>query len=313
MNSNNKPQSALYAFYMAHKFLYQYGVHWLPVDIFGIISQQSNWRLKYADALAYEIGCDTQHVIDHVMRSKDGVAMYDVKSRQYDIILNNDESIPGTRMLWTATHEIGHIYMGHLTGGLTKVTADLLSADEYDRLEFEADTFAGEVLASKWLMRQLDIVDVSDISLLCGISDDAAVNRYKKATADYQFIPANAVFTVSNFASYMKDVTVCRRREDFENMQRFLSLNPVQPMLAKPKPPFLRRPGSCPYCGNARSVSAEATFCSACGKPIKQGAKVSVEHCEHVNPKEAAFCEICGNRVFRIKRGFCLEECEVEE
>ena len=49
--------------------------------------------------------------------------------------------------------------MGHLTNKRTKITADLLSTEEYDQLEFEADVFAGEVLASKWLMRQLDIVD----------------------------------------------------------------------------------------------------------------------------------------------------------
>lgn len=312
MNSDNKSQSVLRAFYMAHKFLYDFGVHWLPVDIFEIIAQKSNWQLKYVDRLAYEIGKDEQYVLDHVMRSKDGIAMYDVKSDQYDIILNNDASIPKTRMLWTATHEIGHIYMGHLTNKHTKVTSDMLSADEYNRLEFEADTFAGEVLASKWLMRQLDIVDESDIALLCGISDDAALNRYKRATEDYHFIPANAVFTISNFSSYIKDITVCRERTDFEAMGRFIHQNPIQPKLAKPKPPFLRKPGSCPYCGNTHGITAESNFCIACGSALKPGMKKSNGHCDHINSKEAAFCERCGNRVYRIKQGFCFEECEIE-
>jgi hypothetical protein len=41
---------------MAHKFLLEFGIRWFPVDPFEIISRQKNWRLKYADALAYEIG-----------------------------------------------------------------------------------------------------------------------------------------------------------------------------------------------------------------------------------------------------------------
>lgn len=313
MSLVNKSDSALRAFYWAHKFLNEFGIHWLPVEAFDIIAKQDNWRLKYVDTLAYEIGKDKQYVLDHVMRSKDGVAIYDVRLDQYNIILNNDESIPKTRMLWTAVHEIGHIYMGHLTNKRTKITADLLSTEEYDQLEFEADVFAGEVLASKWLMRQLDIVDEEDIAIICGISDDAALSRYKKATEDYNFIPANAVFTIHNFASYIKDITVCRAREDFEEKGRFLHQNPVQNKLAKPKPPFLRKPGSCPYCGNDHGITPKSNFCIACGSALKPGVKMADEYCDHINLKEAAFCELCGNRVYRIKQGFCFEECEIDD
>lgn len=311
MSSINNSEAALRTFYKAHGFLHEFGIHWLPVNPYDIIALQKNWRLKYVHQLAKEIGKSEDYVCDHIMRSKDGLAMYDVARDQYDIILNASDNIPQTRMLWTAVHEIGHIYMGHLKDNkVTSITADLLSAKRYNQLEFEADIFAGEVLASKWIMRHLDIVDERDIAMICGISDDAALSRYKKATENYSFEPANAVFTIHNFAGYMKEITVCRNRENFE-LGRFISQNPVQSKLLKPKPPFLRKPKSCPYCGNENGITAESNFCIACGSTLKIGFPQTHDTCDHINDKDAAFCENCGSRVFRTRQGFCFEDWEV--
>jgi len=311
MSLRNESEAALRVFYAAHKFLNDFGICWLPVDPIDIIARQSNWRLKYVHQLAEEIGKSISYVCDHVMRSKDGLAMYDAACDQYDIILNAGDEIPQTRMLWTAIHEIGHIYLGHLKSSRVRsITADNLDIDVYDQLEFEADIFAGEVLASKWIMRHLDIVDERDIALICGISDDAALSRYKKATEDYTFEPANAVFTLHNFADYIKEVTVCRDEADFE-LGRFISHNPVQPKLSKAIPPFLRKPGTCPHCGNTHGISTQSNFCIACGNALIKGHQITQSPCDHLGDKAAAFCELCGSRVFRTRQGFCFEECEV--
>ncbi|MEQ8235616.1 MAG: ImmA/IrrE family metallo-endopeptidase [Syntrophomonadaceae bacterium] len=311
MRVRNESEAALRVFYAAHKFLHDFGIRWLPVSPIDIIRSQPNWRLKYVHQLALEIGKTTDYVCDHVMRSKDGLAMYDVARDQYYIILNAGDEIPQTRMLWTATHEIGHIYLGHLRDSkVTSITADNLEFELYNQLEFEADIFAGEVLASKWIMRHLDIVDERDIALICGISDDAALNRYKKATEDYSFEPANAVFTLHNFGEYMKEVTVCRDRDDFE-FGRFISQNQIQQMLPKPLPPFLRKPGTCSRCGNTRGITSQSNFCIACGSSLQKGLMSAHEPCDHVNSKDAAFCELCGYRVYRTRQGFCFEDWAV--
>lgn len=311
MSSRNESEAALRVFYAAHKFLHDFGIRWLPVNPIDIISSQPNWRLKYVHQLAFEIGKSTDYVCDHVMRSKDGLAMYDVARDQYDIILNAGDEIPQTRMLWTATHEIGHIYLGHLKNNkVTSITANNLDFDLYNELEFEADIFAGEVLASKWIMRHLDIVDERDIALICGISDDAALSRYKKATEDYSFEPANAVFTLHNFGEYMKEVTVCRDRDDFE-LGRFIRQNQIQQKLTKPLPPFLRKPGTCPQCGNTQGITSQSNFCIACGSALQKGLMRAPEPCDHVNSKDAAFCELCGYRVYRTRQGFCFEDWAV--
>lgn len=309
MPSRNDDRRTLWVFYMAHKFIYDYGIRWLPVNPEDIIDKNPNWRMKYVTELAYETSQTEQHILDHVMRSQDGLSIYDVKADRYDIIINAADSIPPGRVLWTKMHEIGHIYLGHLNENrLTEIVKDELPAEVYHQMEFEADMFAGEVLASKWLMRNLDICDDRDITFICGISDEAARIRYQKATEDYQFTPANVIFTLRQFGEYLKEITICRSRDEID-MAKFVKFNSPARKYPKPKAPFLRKAGECPYCG--RSYSEKANFCSHCGSALKKGVLRSTEHCDNIQSPDASYCECCGNQVLRIRQGFCFEECEI--
>ena len=310
MPLSDKGESALRVFYMAHRFMNEFGIRWLPVNPEDIIDQRPNWHLKYVHQIAYETGETEEHILNHVMRSQDGLSMYDVKKDSYDIIINAADGIPEGRVLWTKMHEIGHIYLGHLEkNAVTELRKEELGEDLYNQLEFEADTFAGEVLASKWLMRQMDIISESDISEICGISDTAALNRYKRATEEYSFIPANVTFTLHRFEEYLKEITVCADRSEID-LGHFAQVNQPHVMFRKPMAPFLRKPGICPYCG--QTYSKEARFCSHCGSALKKGTKrIPGAYCWNRQSEGAAFCEKCGNPVLRIRQGFCLEECEL--
>lgn len=309
MPSLNDDNRTLWVFYMAHRFIYEYGIHWLPVNPEDIIDANPNWQLKYVSQLAYETGQSEQYILDHVMRSQDGLSIYDVKADRYDIIINAAENIPPGRVLWTKMHEIGHIYLGHLKQNhLTEIKKDELPPNVYVQMEFEADMFAGEVLASKWLMRNLEIYDEHDITFICGISDEAARNRYRKATEDYQFTPANVVFTLHQFDNYLKEITICRDKEDLE-MAKFAKINHPTRKYPKPKAPFLQVTGECPFCGSR--YSNNANYCPCCGSALKKGIIRSTKHCGNIQSSDASFCECCGNSVFRIRQGFCFEECEI--
>ena len=311
MPSLNKGERAQRVFYMAHKFINDFGIRWLPVDPEAVIEQRHNWHLKYVDQLAYETGQTVEHILKHVMRSDDGLSMYDVSRDAYDIIINASDDIPPGRVLWTKMHEIGHIYLGHLKQyDVNELTRDNLGDELYDQLEFEADLFAGEVLASKWLMRQLDIVSPEDISDICGLSDKAALSRYKKATEDYEYIPPNVTYTLLMFEDYRKEITVCATREDIGELGRFATENPPQPKFNKPMAPFLRKKGICPHCGKEHSESAK--FCPYCGSALqKMLSKIPGRICWNRQNADAAFCEQCGNPVLRIRQGYCFEECEI--
>ena len=311
MRSTSNLPDAYYAFHMAHKFLKEYDIRWLPVNPYEIINNHLTWKMKSVTQVAIEISKSKEHVLNHVMRSKDGVAIYDIAKDQYDIIINSDDEIPPARMLWTVVHEIGHIYLSHLRDfKVTKITTEELSVKDYNDLEFEADMFAGEVLASKWLMRYIDIADEKDIALITGISDDAARNRYNKATEEYSFTPANIVYTISRFENYIKEITFCAPCDWFD-LAKFASQNAPQPLLPKPMPPFVKTTNTCKLCGNQKGITANSNFCNACGKPLKPAMSKAAQNCKHVNIKEAAFCEKCGNRVYRIRQGFCREECQI--
>ena len=310
MPSLDKGERALKVFYMAHRFFDEFGIRWLPVNPEDIIDQRPNWHLKYVSQLAYETGETEEHILRHVMRSEDGLSMYDVKRDAYDIIINAADDIPPGRVLWTKLHEIGHIYLGHLKKySVTELRRDELGDELYNQLEFEADLFAGEVLASKWLMRQLDIIDEHDISAICGISDVAALNRYKRATEEYSYTPANVTFTLHKFGDYLKEITVCADREEID-LGRYAKINPPRQKFRKPMAPFLQKPGICPYCG--KDYSLDAYFCPHCGSAVKRNIPaLPPEHCWNRQSADAAFCEKCGKPVLRIRQGFCFEECEV--
>ena len=310
MPLQNSSERALRVFYSAHQFLREHDIHWLPVNPEDIIIQHRNWKLKYVHQVAYEIGKDEQYVLDHVMRSQDGLSMYDVKVDKYDILINASDDKPPGRILWTKMHEIGHIYLGHLRDNhLTKIIKEELPPELYEQMEFEADMFAGEVLASKWLMRGLDVYDEKAITTICGISDKAAHNRYVKATEDYNFVPANVILTQARFADYCKEITVCMDKDEIL-IPDLAVKNQPRPRYAKPKAKFLRHPGECPYCGGRHSNGAN--FCPYCGTALKPYQKESEnEPCGNRQTADTAFCEQCGRPVFRIRQGFCFEECEI--
>ena len=285
MPSFNKGERAQWVFYMAHKFINDFGIRWLPVDPEAVIEQRPNWHLKYVDQLAYETGQTVEHILKHVMRSDDGLSMYDMKRDSYDIIINASDDIQELRR-------------------------DALGDELYDQLEFEADLFAGEVLASKWLMRQLDIVNPEDISDICGLSDKAALSRYKKATEEYAYIPANVTFTLQQFQEYCREITVCATRDEIGELGRFAVENKPQPKFNKPMAPFLRKKGICPYCGKEHSETAK--YCPYCGSALqKMLTKIPGVYCWNRQNADAAFCEQCGNPVLRIRQGYCFEECEI--
>jgi hypothetical protein len=72
----NRSDSALRVYYMAHRFLDEFGIKWLPVNPEDIIDQRPNWRMKYVSQLAYETGQTEEHILHHVMRRQDGLSMY---------------------------------------------------------------------------------------------------------------------------------------------------------------------------------------------------------------------------------------------
>ena len=314
MSSYDYGVAAIRVFHMAHRFLSEYSIRWLPVDIVGLA--QKHWDFKWAHELANEIGQTNDYVCRHVCQSFDGATFYDTDSCRYRIVLNA-EDISQKRIVWSCAHEIGHIFLGHFTEhGASCLATDKIPPELYARLEFEADLFAGEVLASKWLMRDIDIVDENEIAAICGISDPAALSRYRNATVDYSYTPINTVVTRRSFREYLKEIIVCMSAADLKerhigDISGFVRQNRPKQKLPTPKPKFIRRPGNCPYCDSFYPIEDAPDFCIKCGSSIKPGLKAADEPCGFINTADAVYCRRCGRHVFRVRQGFCFEECEI--
>ncbi|MDR2733776.1 MAG: ImmA/IrrE family metallo-endopeptidase [Spirochaetota bacterium] len=288
-------QPAYRAFRMAHEFLQELNIRWFPVDPFEIVHKKPEWRLVYAHNLAAVIDKDENYLRQYVLRSEDGMAAYDPQTKQYCIVLNYSGKKPFYRLRWTLMHEIAHIYLGHLDN-----KRDSLSEEDYIQMEFEANVFTAEVLASKWILREMGITDKKDIELICDISGIAASKRYKKVTEEYDYRPSEADNTIRNFEQYLKEITICKPLEALGEFQRFAHVLQELP-----------ESGKCSFCGNNQGISPRSLFCTDCGKPLRASLQKRETHCGHINHESAVYCELCGNKVFRIRQGLCFEECEI--
>jgi Zn-dependent peptidase ImmA (M78 family) len=292
--------------------LREFDLRWYPIDPIEVIRKKApKWKVASIEEVSDWLDKSAADTIAALLRgSKDGVAYYSVENDQYSIILNSDEEIPFTRFRWSAMHEIGHIYLGHFTDNKVAYITDsnpAIPPDEYDQLEREANIFTGEVLASKWLMRSLDIVDEEQITEICGISDPAALIQYQKATASYEYEPPNVTVTLRTFAAFKEEITVCKPTTELR-LPAFASNNRATQKLSKPIAPFLRKKGVCPFCGSELGDSSTANFCIYCDSALKLGVTKKTAPCGHIIKNgRAVFCEECGQPVFKIRRGFIAE------
>lgn len=105
-------------------------------------------------------------------KSDTGYSIFRPDTNKY-LILYNDDMCPG-RINWTIAHELGHIYLRHLSD---KITSDK-SVDLSLFYESEADAFAQMFLAPFPLFDILNIKSVQDVMQICGLSHEAALHTY---------------------------------------------------------------------------------------------------------------------------------------
>lgn len=86
------------------------------------------------------------------------------------------------RIRWTLTHEIGHIYIGHLEVIEGAEIAYNEQRGFYDQFESEADYFAWNLLAPLPILREMGIRSASEIKATYGLSNQAAALQFDRYT-----------------------------------------------------------------------------------------------------------------------------------
>jgi Zn-dependent peptidase ImmA (M78 family) len=159
----------------AREFIKQYEINWLPVDPFELMDKL-NIQYKSIGDLVLKTGLDRKWLIDEVIFGEDGLIFYEPDTDSDKIILN-EKIEPFERIRWTIMHEIGHAYLGHLNSKKTSILKWKLSKEEYNKYEQEAQIFAEEVLAPKFILYLICAHSISEIMEICGIPKPAAESR----------------------------------------------------------------------------------------------------------------------------------------
>lgn len=272
---------------VAKEFILKQKINKLPVNPFEI-AKDNNWVTEKASQVAKDIGVSIYRLLNDIVKSKDGAAMYCGATKEYKI-LYNDTMKNKNRIRWTMTHEIGHIVLGHHKYDESIIARGGLSQRHYRTLEMEADFFASLVLAPPVVLHKLKVKSPNEIAKICKLSKQASKNRYRY------------YLRWKNFKKDKRDLVIAENFYDFINQKR------------------------CNNCGYG-FVSEKAKYCPVCGKIIKWGkGKMKYRNFVELNKNGRAiicpkcdnedigesdqYCKICGSYLYQE----CQErKCEVK-
>lgn len=167
MNNYNFYQEARNA---SWRFLLENGINCLPLPL-NKICQKNGFKL-----MVDVNGC-------YLGENDKGVTFQNQK-KEWCILLNPNYDMPVRR--FTASHEMGHIYMEHpmqnskygLTFGIQSIP--------YTSIEYQAERFAINILAPACVLYGLNLHTPEDIAEVCNISMQAAEIRAERMEILYK-------------------------------------------------------------------------------------------------------------------------------
>ncbi|MBR1592422.1 MAG: ImmA/IrrE family metallo-endopeptidase [Ruminococcus sp.] len=154
----------------AWKFLIENNIKSLPI-VFTNICKKNNIMLKRYIGSAY------------FSDDERGIVYFD-RNGHACILINGDDDLCVQR--YSIAHELGHIYLGHLTS--ENICHRLSGSRDNPRLpvEYQAERFAMDILAPACVLWALDIHSAQDIARLCNISLSDASIRAKRMNTLYK-------------------------------------------------------------------------------------------------------------------------------
>lgn len=165
----------------AYDLLFELGIKSFPIKAEQVLEELSDF-----------IECQPWSKAKKIMNAKDPFNLHQTKadaksmkrrdSNLYLIVYDDRSGYSPERINWSILHEIGHILLGHLDEfDVTALDRGGLTKEAYGVLEVETNWFVSELLMPTPIVRQFDRMDVDEISILFGVSEEAAEKKYKRA------------------------------------------------------------------------------------------------------------------------------------
>lgn len=302
-------------------FLIEESITDFPVDPFSII-KNNNWGLvKYSEFAKFQ-GKTLREVIKG-FQSEDGWVYFDGK---HYTIYYNDKKTPPDRIRFTLMHEIGHIYLGHLTDfSETALKRGGLSKQKYEVLEDEANAFARNVLAPAPIVKKLRLRTPQDLITAFSITCSAALTRLGLLRIDLKHAKNFSRYLIDYFKHFIDSFSnrwdcpnclhtfidkkpnycpICKNSELFKNIGGGIGM-----IYSKIKLDDSHRAVRCPKCDNEDIIG---DYCQICGsylvnkctgfndRPDNDNRHNGPWHqlelsCGELLPGEARFCTSCGS------------------
>lgn len=317
-------------------FFFDFNICNFPVQIIDIIEEIPNCILCTYKEFISAFGNNNPAYIQKRIKTEDGFIML---QKGYYYIVYNDKIEIGRRN-FTLAHELGHLYLGHLTdfdetllsrGGLTKAS--------YKVLENEANAFARNILAPITIIDEAHLLWAT-VQNVFDVTYKASNSRYSFANRDRVGIGKfNAELLKEHFAPFLN------RKFCFNCHNVFVSEGNYCPVCSsqntswdcKVALPFDRRWDKfryikgvdyemkypsisvdenskaliCPKCNN-EEIIPEGKFCKICGENLINFCEGFIdddgnhleEGCGKLLPGNARYCPYCGAVSHFYNRGF---------
>jgi len=240
----------------AYDLLFELGYDKFPISAEQVLSDLSDFIV----CLPWSKAKDILNSDDPFHLRQTQADARSIKRRDCDtyLIVYDDFSGSPERTNWTILHEIGHILLGHLDDfGVTSLDRGGLTKAAYGVLEVETNWFVAEFLMPTPVVRMLGDLTADEISLLFGVSDEAAKKKYERVYEKGYISSRYDELLLRHFYRFMvKDLvdTVYRRNHSF--LDFFTSV---------------RSGNMFRCCDTCRTyiTDAKAKYCYHCGSKVK--------------------------------------------
>lgn len=158
---------------LAWRILIDFDISSLPVDVAALCDKLGIrvYTYKNGRRLIDALG------LTEYINGNDGFST--VVNGNYIIFYSEDVNSSG-RILFTISHELGHILLGHVKGSNIATRWNNQNKQPPDPMETAANVFASRLLAPACVLHEIGISDVDEIMDITGLSHAAAQIRLNR-------------------------------------------------------------------------------------------------------------------------------------
>lgn len=107
-----------------------------------------------------------------------------IRDGRFNILVNGADELPVQR--FTIGHELGHIFMGHLSDGSLHTRISNKDISQKEPFEYQAERFAMGILAPACVLWGLNLHGAEEIARICNISHAEAESRAARMNSLYK-------------------------------------------------------------------------------------------------------------------------------